>query len=122
MGTEMKKLFAGVLGIFMGFIGPAHADEDTYNYLLSQYASEGFNYEVVVRSELALPECSAIWEIYLTLRSLGAEWMNVLFPDAGGRSVTNFARRCVQILCGTVWPASRYDGKSMSMFALLSNI
>ena len=80
----MKKLFVGVLGIFMGFIGPAHADEDTYNYLLSQYASEGFNYEVVVRSELALPECSAIWEIYLTLRSLGAEWMDVLFPDAGG--------------------------------------
>ena len=80
----MKKLFAGVLGIFMGFIGPAHADEDTYNYLLSQYASESFDYEVVVRSDLSLAECSAIWEIYLTLRSLGAGWVDMLFPDAGG--------------------------------------
>ena len=88
-GDAMRHLvhsvICGLIAIVVTVSG-AWADSDTRAWLYEEYASGGWMEsaydEYVVNTELALPECSAMWEVYLMFQPLGANWMTAVFPNA----------------------------------------
>ena len=86
----MKKIFVVLLCVFAGFIAPAQADPDTYDLLMFEYSSGYWDsyFQEVKSSELALPECSAMWEVYLMLKPLGANWVNAISSTAAAGDPT----------------------------------
>ena len=89
-GDAMRHLvhsvICGLIAMVVTVSG-AYADQDsTYRHLLTYYqdaldSQQGYE---IRDSSVALPQCSGILETVVTLSTVGADWVNFFFPDAGG--------------------------------------
>ena len=89
-GDAMRHLVHSVIcGLFamVVTVSGAYADQySTYRNLLTYYqhalaSQQGYE---IRDSSVVLPQCSGILETVVTLSTVGADWVNFFFPDAGG--------------------------------------
>ncbi len=90
-GDAMRHLVHSVicgLVAMLVTVSGAHADTETAERLRTEYISGSWGddgvFDEIRNSDLPLPECSAMWEVYLVFQSLGPTWMDFVFPNAGG--------------------------------------